>query len=90
MLHPKFSKTTQAMVLALAAMALLSGCFATATPKAAPPMIKRAGKAPTAAMLPIINSYNQDTANFVTAYLQECLEKRNVFKFVPKAKVDKV
>jgi hypothetical protein len=89
LLHKKFNNITQALVLAMVAMFLLSGCFATATPQATPPMTKRTGDVPTAAMLPIINSYNQETANFVTEYLEDCLKDRNVFKFVPKKDVDK-
>lgn len=77
------------MALGLAVIVLFSGCFATATPKAAPPMIKRSGDVPTAAMLPIINSYDQATADFVTQSLGACLKDRNVFKFVPKTDVDK-
>ena len=77
------------MVLGLSIMVLLSGCFTTSTHKAAPSMTKRSGDVPTAAMLPIINSYDQTTANFVTQHLETCLKDRNVFKFVSKTNVDK-
>jgi len=89
MLNKEFRQISMVMVLGLAVMVLLSGCFATSTPKTAPPMTKRSGDVPTAAMLPIINSYEQATADFVTQYLEACLKDRNVFKFVSKTNVDK-
>lgn len=76
-----------AIGLAFVTMILFSGCFTTSTPQAAPPMVKRAGEIPTAAMLPIINSMDQPTADYVTQYIETCLRDRNVFKFVPKEAV---
>jgi TolB-like protein len=78
-----------AMVLALAGMVLFCGCFATSTTMTAPPMATRTGDIPTAAMLPIINSYEQPVADFVTQSLETCLKDRKVFKFVSKTEVDK-
>lgn len=90
MLNKEARQITMVMVLGFAVMVLLSGCFATSTPRTAPPMTKqRSGDVPTAAMLPIINSYEQTTADFVTQYLEACLKDRNVFKFVPKTNIDK-
>jgi len=77
------------VVMSLVVMVLFSGCFTTSTHTAAPPMIKHSGDVPTAAMIPIINSYEQTTADFVTQYLEACLKDRNVFKFAPKTDVDK-
>lgn len=89
MLNKWFGQLFLVIVLGFVTMAFLSGCFATSTPTAAPPMVKRSGDMPTAAMLPIINSYEQPIADYVTQYLEVCLKDRNMFKFVPKTKVDK-
>jgi len=39
-------------------------------------------------MLPIMNSYEQATADYITQYLEACLKDRKIFKFTPKTKVD--
>ncbi len=77
------------LAMAISAMMMFTGCFATSTPQAAPPMVKRTGEVPTAAMLPIINTYDQETADFVSQHLEACLRDRNVFEFVSKEEVDK-
>ena len=76
------------LAMALFASLIFSGCFATSTTKAAPPMVKRTGEVPTAAFLPFINTYEPETAAFVSKHLEACLKDRNVFKFVPKSEVD--
>ncbi len=77
------------LAMAISAMMMFTGCFATSTPQAAPPMVKQTGEVPTAVMLPIINTYDQDVADFVTKHLEACLGDRNVFKFVPEAELNK-
>jgi len=59
----------------------LTGCFATSTPKAAPPMVKRGGVAPKAAILPIMNTNDSEIAEAVSQGLVSCLLDRNVLKF---------
>jgi phosphoribosylformimino-5-aminoimidazole carboxamide ribonucleotide (ProFAR) isomerase len=66
----------------------LSGCFATMTEQGPPPAKKYTGKAPTAAMLPIKNTNDAGVSRYVTDYLQNCLQERNIFSFVSKDKVD--
>ena len=77
------------LAMAISAMMMITGCFATATTQSAPPTVKRTGEVPTAAMLPIINTYDQEAADFVSQHLEACLRDRNVFIFESKADVDK-
>jgi hypothetical protein len=88
-LRKKIIQLTIVLVLGIAGLVLFSGCFATSTPQAAPAMVERSGVAPTAAMLPIINTYDQPTADHITQALETCLKDRNVFEFVSKSDVDK-
>lgn len=73
---------------ALAVLLILSGCFATMTEQSPPPATKHMGKTPTAAMLPIKNTNDADVSRYVTDSLQNCLQERNVYRFVSKDKVD--
>ncbi len=73
--------------LLLVSCLMVAGCFAT-TPRQAPPaMEKREGKAPKAAMLPILNTNEPAVAKQISASLVQCLEERNVLDFVPKEDV---
>lgn len=72
-------------ILVLGALMLFAGCFSTSTPQSAPPVTARTGEMPTAVMLPIINTYEQPTADYVSQYLEACLGDRKVFNFVSKA-----
>ncbi len=84
-----FSKVISIRIgFALAVLLILSGCFATMTEQSLPPATKHTGKAPTVAMLPIKNTNDADVSSYVTDYLQNCLQERNVFRFVSKDKVD--
>ncbi len=82
--HLKQKATLVAVVLLAAA---LSACT-TLTPAGPPPMVKRGGSAPVAAMLPW---YTHDSQLAGEAYdkLQHCLAARNVFRFVPRSSVEK-
>jgi len=75
------------IILPLVCTFLLSSCFATTTSQGPPPMAKRSGVAPKAAMLPVHNTNDQAIADYVTNDLAKCLEERNVFDFVPQEKV---
>lgn len=75
--------------LVLLACFFLAGCFATATKHGPPPMQKRPGTAPKAAMLPVQNTNDAAVAEFVTEKVKTCLEKRNVLEFVDQARVEK-
>lgn len=77
------------LAMAISAMMIFTGCVATQTPQASPPMVKRTGEVATAVMLPIINTYDQETADFVSHHIEACLGDRNVFNFKPKAEVEK-
>jgi uncharacterized protein YceK len=68
-------------------VSVLGGC-ATLTTQAPPPMEKRQGEAPTAAMLPIGNTNDPAVAGYVTQYLGACLQDRNVLDFVSREEVD--
>lgn len=83
----QFNHLVLAMTISI--MMMLTGCVATSTPQADPPMVKRNGEVPTAAMIPIINTYDQEAANLVAQHLETCLKDRNIFKFKSKAEVDK-
>jgi len=74
--------------LVLLACFFLAGCFATATKHGPPPMQKRPGTPPEAAMLPVQNTNDAAVAEFVTEKVKTCLQKRNVLKFVDQARVD--
>jgi len=76
------------LLLILAALFLLNGCFATATPQGAPPMTKRSGQAPTVAILPVGTTNDQAVARLATQHIKETLQDRNVFKFIDQKKVD--
>ncbi|HCY86627.1 MAG TPA: hypothetical protein DHV36_15945 [Desulfobacteraceae bacterium] len=84
----KFKYAVLMLAMALFATLIFSGCFATSTTKAAPPMVNRTGEAPTAAFLPFINTYEPETAAFVSKHLEACLADRKVFRFVPKSEVN--
>jgi hypothetical protein len=83
------NRTPIALVLVLAAIVGLNGCIATSTTQSAPPMAKRAGEAPTVAMLPVGNTNDQTIADLSTQHIQQILQDRNVFTFVDKGKVDR-
>lgn len=68
----------------------LSGCFATAVKHGPPPMEKRKGAAPAAAMLPFENTNDPAIAKFVTEKVKTCLGQRNVLDFADQKRVDKV
>lgn len=78
------------IVMAFVALVVFSGCVSTATTQSPPPMTKRTGVAPTAAMLPVGNTNDPQIADYVTTYTAKCLQDRNVFSFVSKEKVDQV
>ncbi|MCF8095211.1 MAG: hypothetical protein K9J79_07595 [Desulfobacteraceae bacterium] len=86
-----FSKKTWiAGVLVFIFSLFLSGCFGTAVMHDAPPMEKRQGTAPAAAMLPFENTNDREVAEFVTQKVKTCLEKRNVLDFADQSRVDRV
>jgi len=66
--------------------AMLAGCV-TLTPDGPPPLVKRSGKAPKAALLPWYTNDHQ-LANTAYIQLKTCLEERNIFRFVPRDKVE--
>lgn len=75
------------IILPLVCIFLLSSCFATTTYQGPPPMDKRAGVAPKAAMLPIHNTNDKAIADYVASDLAKCLQERNVFDFVSQETV---
>ena len=74
-------------ILLLIPLFFLTGCFATATVHGPPPMEKRQGTAPTAAMLPFENTNDQNVADFTTEKIKNCLDERNVLDFVDQGRV---
>lgn len=76
------------LLILLSLPTVLAGCFATAAPQQAPAMEKRAGTAPTAAMLPIGNTNDATVAGHVTASLRQCLTARNVLRFADPQQVE--
>ena len=72
----------------LVSVLTLMGCFATSRPQTAPAMVKRAGVAPKAAILPILNTNNTEIAEAVSQGLVKCLSERNVLDFITADKVN--
>ncbi|MFO7859625.1 MAG: hypothetical protein R6U41_00240 [Desulfosalsimonas sp.] len=83
-------KTWMKCAVLLCAGLFLAGCFATATRHAPPPMEKRQGTAPTAALLPFENTNDPEIAGLVTEKIKNCLEERNVLTFAGQQKVNQV
>ncbi len=75
------------LILVLFLGFIFTGCFATSRPQPAPPVEKRAGIAPKAAMLPILNTNDTEIAEAVGQGLVKCLSERNVLDFVAADKV---
>ncbi|AWB32583.1 hypothetical protein DBV39_01345 [Orrella marina] len=71
--------------MSLALPVLLTGCFTTLSLQEEPPLTVRTGEAPEVAFV----MYSDDPAitQFASHKLETCLIQRNVFSFVPEAKV---
>lgn len=67
-------------------VAILSGCFVTATVQKEPPMIVRSGAAPSLAI--VIFSKQPGFVSTTQKSLGKCLSDRNVFTLISKEKVD--
>lgn len=75
------------IVSTLLLLLFISGCFAAATVQSPPTMGPRPGAAPTAAMLPILNTNDASVSKHITDHLQDCLQTRNAFRFASKEAV---
>lgn len=76
-------------LLLLPLCAMLAGCYVSTRLEPAPAMVKRAGKAPTLALVTWSGEKSEDLAGYSRKKLGTCLADRNIFKLASSSAVNK-